>query len=129
MNNKYIQIFLFILINFLTISSIIFINQFNFPDGVLHQLTFDNKYSYRVPLSIGDYISNFDMYNISIIKNFIIQLFPNIKNECLMYWDNTTQLLDSCKNQYNYNKEFSFGTSNHLYYYSNSFIINDIISA
>tara|TARA_E500000178_G_scaffold345880_1_gene396567 strand:+ start:424 stop:1671 length:1248 start_codon:yes stop_codon:yes gene_type:complete len=126
MNDKYMQFFLFILINFLIISSIIFINQFNFPDGLLHQLTFDNKFSYRVPLSIGDYISNFDMYNISIIKNFIIQLFPNIKNECLMYWDNTTQLLDSCKNQYNYNKEFSFGASNHLYHYSNSLIINDI---
>ena len=126
MNNKYVIFFLFILINFLIISTIIFINQFNFPDGVLHQLTFDFKYSYRIPLSIGDYISNFDMYNISIIKNLIIQLFPNIKNECLMYWDNTTHLLDSCKNQYIYNKEFRFGASNHLYNYSNFFIIDDI---
>ena len=74
----------FILINFQIVSSILFINQFNLPDGVLHQLALENSFSKTLPTSFFNYLSNFDLYNISIIKNIILQIFPGIKNECLI---------------------------------------------
>tara|TARA_Y200000002_G_C22665477_1_gene657800 strand:- start:785 stop:2044 length:1260 start_codon:yes stop_codon:yes gene_type:complete len=126
MKSKNIHWIFFILINFQMISSILFINQFNLPDGVLHRLTFDYSFSNYLPTSFNNYISNFDFYNISIIKNIIIQIYPSIKNECLIDWDNITYLSDSCKNQFYYNENFSFGNSEHLYNYSNIFLLNDL---
>lgn len=116
----------FILINFQIVSSILFINQFNLPDGVVHQLSFETSYSNILPNSLNNYLSNFDLYNISIIKNIILQIFPSIKNECLIHWDNVMNLSDTCRNLFYYNPNFSFGSSEHLYNYSNNFIFNDL---
>ena len=124
--SKKIHWIFFILINFQIISSILFINQFNLPDGVLHRLTFENSFSNYLPTSLNNYISNFDFYNISIIKNIILQIYPSIKNECLIDWNNITYLSDSCKNQFHYNENFNFGNSEHLYNYSNFFLLNDL---
>jgi len=122
---KNIHWIFFILINFQIISYTLFINQFNLPDGVLHLLAFENTFTNNVPTSLSNYLSNFDFYNISIIKNFIIKIYPSIKNDCLWHWSQI-YISDTCNNIIDYNENFSFGNSEHLFNYSNSYLLNDL---
>lgn len=116
---NYIILFL-IIIN--SIFFPLFSNQYNLPDGVLHEITFNNISNSE--LNFLKYLTFFDLFNIILIKNFLLSLFPNFFEICYLDYDTITNISDTCNNFYNIDKNFSFGGSVNLYTYSNLVQIN-----
>lgn len=127
----YTFIFIFIIINFQFLINIIFINQFNLPDGYLHERLFTVYTSFNLPTSLSEYLINFDLYNISTIKNFIVQLFPSLEQNCYIAdWKSDTTVIDSCHQRYDLSDQFQgkFGLDTQLFDYSSiiKFTINEL---
>lgn len=124
MNQYLFKIFFFSIINFNLLIYILFTNQYNLPDGVLHELTFNSVYSDKLPNSLINYFKNIDMFSLSIIKQILEGLSPNFISNCTVDYANSLLLTDNCNNIYEYNNKFSFGGDEDLFIYSNSFELN-----
>ena len=118
--NLFFILFCFILINFQYFFSILFINQFNLPDGMLHLMLFDKQISSYHPQNLYIYFKNFDLYNIFFLKNFIASIFPSLDDQCFINWSHHDYITDSCHNKYFISKDWHgfFGFDIQLYNYS-----------